>query len=56
MEKVPGAGFSGLNTKSGDAIRLELKGLLGGWADRFFVTIASDNIVEIRESSVSRYE
>ena len=36
MEKVPGAGFSGLNTRSGDTIRLELKGLNPGYADRFF--------------------
>ena len=56
MEKVPGAGFSGLNTRSGDAIRLELKGLLAGYSPRFFVNICSDNIVEIRESGVSRYE
>ena len=56
MEKVPGAGFSGLNTRSGDAIRLELKGLTAGLAPRFFVNICSDNIVEIRESGVSRYE
>jgi hypothetical protein len=56
MEKVPGAGFSGLNTRSGDAIRLELKGLMAGYSPRFFVNICSDNIVEIRESGVSRYE
>ena len=56
LEKVPGAGFSGLNTRSGDAIRLELKGLYAGYAPRFLVTICSDNIVEIRESGVSRYE
>ena len=56
MEKVPGAGFSGMNTRSGDAIRLELKGLYAGYSPRFFVNICSDNIVEIRESGVSRYE
>jgi hypothetical protein len=56
LEKVPGAGFSGINTRSGDALRLEMKGLLPGHADRFFVHLCSDNIVEIRENSVSRYE
>ena len=55
-EKVPEAGFSGLNTRSGDLIRLELKGLLAGYSPRFFVNVCADNIIEIRESSVSRYE
>ena len=70
-EKVPGAGFTGLNTKSGDLITIKVKaqqvrGALeprdgaGIFSDEMptnmFITLFSDNIMEIRDTGVSVYD
>jgi len=69
-EKVPGAGFTGLNTKSGDLITIKVKAqqvrASGGGTEpgilssemptNMFITLFSDNIMEIRDTGVSVYD
>jgi hypothetical protein len=69
-EKVPGAGFTGLNTKSGDLITIKVKaqqvrgdgvgtesGILSSeMPTNMFITLFSDNIMEIRDTGVSVYD
>ena len=68
-EKVPGAAFTGLNTRAGDLVRLEFNKLPGvatiyNWnnplvhlaVDRIWVTLCADVILEIREGGVSVFD
>ena len=54
-EKQLSAGFTGLNTKNGDLITIKTKSMSGIPADhptRIYVTLHSDNVLNIRDSGV----
>ena len=57
MQTVPGAAFSGLSTRSGDLISVRCKNMATdntiNAAGPVYVTLISEQIVEIREGSVS---
>ena len=57
MQTVPGAAFSGLSTRSGDLISVRCKGMATNnsinAAEKVFVTMLSEQIIEIREGSVA---
>ena len=57
LQSVPGAPFSGLSTRSGDLLSVRCKGLATdntiNAAGRIFVTMISEQIIEIREGSTS---
>ena len=57
MQTVPGAAFSGLSTRSGDLISVRCKNMATdntiNAAGRVYVTLISEQIVEIREGSVA---
>ena len=57
MQTVPGAAFSGLNTRAGDLIFVRCKGMAVdntiNAAGRVYVTLISEQICEIREGSVA---
>ena len=60
MKKVLDASWTGLNTKAGDLLTFRLKGANGSIAantmpDKLFITLHSDNILEIRDSGASVY-
>ena len=60
-EKVLDASWTGLNTKAGDLLTFRLKGANGSIAanlmpDKMFITLHSDNILEIRDSGASVYD
>ena len=60
-EKVLDASWTGLNTKAGDLLTFRLKGANGSipanlMADKMFITLHSDNILEIRDSGASVYD
>jgi hypothetical protein len=68
-ERVPGAAFTGLNTRAGDLVRLEFNKLpnvatVFNWnnpavhlaVDRIWVTLCADVILEIREGGVSVFD
>jgi hypothetical protein len=57
LQSVPGAAFSGLSTRSGDLLSVRCKGLATdntiNAPGRIYVTMISEQIIEIREGSVS---
>ena len=57
MQTVPGAAFSGLSTRSGDLISVRCKDMATdntvNAAGRVYVSLISEQIVEIREGSVA---
>ena len=57
LQTVPGAAFSGLSTRSGDLISVRCKNMATdntiNAAGRVYVTLISEQIVEIREGSVA---
>ena len=60
-EKVLDASWTGLNTKAGDLLTCRLKGANGSiyaslMPDKMFITLHSDNILEIRDSGASVYD
>ena len=58
-EKVLEAGFTGLNTKAGDLLTVKLKGANGTIANlaaKIFITLNSDQILEIRDSGSSVFD
>ena len=60
-EKVLDASWTGLNTKAGDLLTFRLKGANGSidaalMPDKMFITLHSDNILEIRDSGASVYD
>jgi len=55
MEKHLGAGFTGLNTKNGDLITVRTKSMSNNPVDhptRIYITLHSDNVLNIRDSGV----
>jgi hypothetical protein len=55
MEKHLGAGFTGLNTKNGDLITVRTKSMSRNPVDhptRIYITLHSDNVLNIRDSGV----
>ena len=60
-EKVLDASWTGLNTKAGDLLTFRLKGANGSidpafMPSKMFITLHSDNILEIRDSGASVYD
>ena len=60
-EKVLDAGFSGLNTRSGDLMTIKVKpvdtaGMALTKATKFFTVLHSDNILEIRDQGVAIFD
>ena len=60
-EKVLDASWTGLNTKAGDLLTFRLKGANGSidaslMPNKIFITLHSDNILEIRDSGASVYD
>ena len=60
-ERVLDAGFTGLNTRAGDLMTVRIKFNKPGTnnsrlADRIHIVLHSDQIMEIRDSSVSVYD
>jgi len=60
-EKVLDAAWSGLNTKAGDLLTFRLKGAntaipITDMPNRMYITLHSDNILEIRDSGASVYD
>ena len=60
-EKVLDASWTGLNTKAGDLVTLKLKGANGTidtalMPTKMYITLHSDNILEIRDSGASVYD
>ena len=57
LQNVPGAPFNGLNTRSGDLISIRAKNLATdntvNAAGRIYVTMITEQLVEIREGSVA---
>ena len=57
LQSVPGAAFSGLNTRSGDLLSVRCKHMSAdntvNGAGRCYVTLLNEQILEIREGSVS---
>ena len=55
LQNVPGAAFSGINTRSGDLITIRAKNMSNdntvNGAGKCFVTMISEQIIEIREGS-----
>jgi hypothetical protein len=54
-EKQLSAGFTGLNTKNGDLITIKTKSLSSNEGDhpqRIYVTLHSDNVLNIRDAGV----
>ena len=54
-EKVLDAGWTGLNTRSGDLMRIAFeyrKGKDARYGDRMHIVLHSDQIVEIRDTGV----
>ena len=60
-EKVLDASWTGLNTKAGDLLTLQVKGAnqyiaSGIMPTKLYITLHSDNILEIRDSGASVYD
>ena len=58
-EKVLSAGFTGLNTKAGDLLTIEIKHVSpnnADWADTMQVILHADMIVNIRDTGVEVLE
>ena len=60
-EKVLDASWTGLNTKAGDLLTFRMKGANGSidasiMPNKMFITLHSDNILEIRDSGASVYD
>ena len=60
-EKVLDASWTGLNTKAGDLLTFRLKGANGSidpiyMPSKMWITLHSDNILEIRDSGASVYD
>ena len=57
LQSVPGAAFSGLNTRSGDLLSVRCKNMSAdntvNGAGKCYVTLLNEQILEIREGSVS---
>ena len=69
FEKVPEASWSGTSTKAGQILLIKLNAIdttpagaagngtsVGSMADMLYVTLMSENILEIRDVSVSIYD
>ena len=60
-ERVLDASWTGLNTKAGDLLTFRLKGANGSipanlMADKMYIALHSDNILEKRDSGASVYD
>ena len=61
FEKMPQASWSGTNTMSGQILLIKLNAvntgtISGDIAQTMFITLQSENILEIRDSAVSIFE
>ena len=60
FEKMPEASWSGTNTKTGQILLIKLASVNGTGvpviADTMYVTLMSENILEVRDVGVSVYE
>ena len=61
FEKVPEASWTGTSTKSGQILLIKLNAvntgaISGDIADMMYITLMSENILEIRDSAVSVYD
>ena len=61
FEKSPQASWSGVNTMSGQILLIKLAAvsastIQGDIASTMFITLQSENILEIRDSAVSIFE
>ena len=61
FEKMPQASWSGINTLAGQILLIKLNAvntgtISGDIAQTMFITLQSENILEIRDSAVSIFE
>ena len=58
-EKNLGSGFTGLNSRAGDLLCIHFKhknSLPSTYATQVYITLHTDNILEIRDTGVSVYD
>ena len=59
MEKVLGAGYTGLNTRAGDLMNIRFDQTSSSnttWATSMHIVLTSDQILEIRDSGVQVFD
>ena len=53
LKRVPGDHGTGMNTRSGDQVRISIQNMVAGRADEVYVTFFAYGVVALRESGVS---
>ena len=63
FEKVPESSWTGTNTKTGQILLIKVNALnnaamnvVGGIADMMYITLQTENILEIRDTACSIYD